>query len=142
MRRWQRMGRAGDDRFLERQPDAEGRTTTRLALDGDVSPHHLAKAFADHEPETGATVFTRGGGIGLGEFLEQSAYLLRRHSNAGIGNRDGNPVAAVLLSLPCVNADGAALCELVGVAHEVQQRLAQPHLVGMHRPYRAVAMDR
>ena len=32
--------------------------------------------------------------------------------------------------------------ELVGVAHEVQQRLPQPHLVGMHRPDRSVAMDR
>ena len=32
--------------------------------------------------------------------------------------------------------------ELVGVAYEVQQRLPQPHLVGMHRPDRSVAMDR
>jgi hypothetical protein len=38
-------------------------------------------------------------------------------------------------------ADGAAVGELVCVAHEVQQRLAQPHLVGMHRSYRSIAMD-
>jgi hypothetical protein len=40
------------------------------------------------------------------------------------------------------DGDGAFFGELVGVAHEVQQRLTQPHLVGMDRPDRSVAMDR
>ena len=40
------------------------------------------------------------------------------------------------------DGDGALFGELVGVAHEVQQRLPKPHLVGMHHPDRGVAMDR
>jgi hypothetical protein len=48
------------------------------------------------------------------------AHLLRRHADAGVGNRDGDTVAAVLLPLPRVDRDGAVLRELVGVAHKVQ----------------------
>jgi hypothetical protein len=40
------------------------------------------------------------------------------------------------------NCQGALFGELVGVAYEVQQRLAQPHLVGMNDPDRSVAMNR
>ena len=35
---------------------------------------------------------------GLGELLEQLAHLLRRHADAGVGDRERDPVAAVLLS--------------------------------------------
>jgi hypothetical protein len=35
-----------------------------------------------------------------------------------------------------------ALRELVGVAHEIEQRLPQPHLVGMQRADRTVAANR
>ena len=79
---------------------------------------------------------------GLGKLLEQLAHLLGRHADAGVGDRERDPVAAVLLSLVSGDGDGALFGELVGVAHEVEQRLPQPHLVGMHRPDRGVAMDR
>jgi hypothetical protein len=36
-----------------RQPDRESRALAGLALDRDVSAHHLAEAFADREPEAG-----------------------------------------------------------------------------------------
>ena len=38
-------------------------------------------------------------GGSLGKLLEQLAHLLRRHADAGVGNRQRDPVAAVLLSL-------------------------------------------
>jgi hypothetical protein len=40
------------------------------------------------------------------------------------------------------NGHRALFGEFVGVAHEIQQRLAQPHLVGMHHPDGGVAMNR
>jgi hypothetical protein len=49
---------------------------------------------------------------------------------------------AILISLVSGDGDGALFSELVGVAHEVQQRLTQPHLVGMHHADGAVAMNR
>ena len=78
-----------------RQPDREGRSATRLALDCDVAAHHLAEALADRESKAGATVFARRRCVGLRKLLKQLTYLLRRHSNARVGDRDGNPVAAI-----------------------------------------------
>jgi hypothetical protein len=46
------------------------------------------------------------------------------------------------LSLTRLDADGAAVGELVRVAHEVQQCLAQAHLIGLHRSDSGVALNR
>jgi hypothetical protein len=80
------------------QSDREGRPAAWLALDRDVAAHHLAEAFTDRESKARATVFARRGGGSLGKLLEQLAHLLRRHADAGVGHRDRDPVAAVLLS--------------------------------------------
>jgi hypothetical protein len=66
----------------------------------------------------------------------------RRHADASVGDRGGDRAAATFLPLSCVDGDGAVVGELVGVAHEVQQRLAQPHLVRMHRLDCGIATDR
>jgi hypothetical protein len=125
-----------------RKTDREGRAVARLTLDRDVAAHHLAEAPAYREPKAGAAVFASRGCIGLGEFLEQFAHLLRRHAYTSVADRDRDPVAASFLPLPRVDGDGAVVGELVGVAHEVQQRLPQSHLVGMQRPDRSVTFDR
>ena len=39
-------------------------------------------------PRPGAAVFARRGGGSLGKLLEQLAHLLRRHADAGVGDRD------------------------------------------------------
>src|ERR1700730_15801366 len=44
------------------------------------------------------------------------AHLLRRHPDAGVGHRDRDPVAAIVLSLQRIDSDGAVVGELVGVA--------------------------
>src|SRR6516165_380598 len=105
-----------------------------FARHGDVAAHHLTEAPTDGEAKPGSAVFARRCRGGLRKLLEQLAHLFRCHSDAGISNRNRNPIAAVLLSLTRIDADGAALSEFVGIAHEVQQRLAQAHLVGLHSP--------
>ena len=50
---------------LRWQRDRECRAAAELALDGDVSAHHLAEAAADRETEPGSAVFAGGGRIGL-----------------------------------------------------------------------------
>jgi hypothetical protein len=123
------MSLIGSHHFLRsvhnsRQPNGEGRATAGLARYRDVAAHHLTKAPANHEAEASTAVFASRGCIGLGEFLEQFAHLLRRHADTGVADRDGHPVAATFLLLSCGDANGAAFGELVRVAHEVQQRLA------------------
>src|ERR1700720_2040278 len=94
---------------VSRQPDRKGGPAPRLALDHDVAAHHLTEAFADREAEAGSAVFTGRRRRSLRKFLEQLPHLFRRHPDAGIGNRDRNPIAALLLSVSCIDADGAAL---------------------------------
>jgi hypothetical protein len=125
-----------------RHSDCKGRTTTGLALDRDVAAHHLAEAFADRQAKARAAIFACRGRGRPGEFLEQLAHLLGRHADAGIRYRERDPVAAALPSLMSGNSDGAFLGQLIGVTHEIEQRLPQPNLVGTHRPDLAVAMDR
>src|SRR3984893_9280335 len=115
------------------QSDREGRPAAWLALDRDVAAHHLAEAFTDRESKARATVFARRGGGSLGKLLEQLAHLLRRHADAGVGHRDRDPVAAVLLSLVSGDGDSAFLGELVGVARQVEQGLPEAGLVGVDR---------
>ena len=80
------------------------------ALDGDVPAHHLGEAAADDEAEAGAAVLAGGGGVGLGEGLEELAELLRRHADAGVGHPEDHDVAVTLAVLlaPDLQADGAA----------------------------------
>ena len=104
-------------------------------------PHHLAKAAADDEAEPSPTVFARRPGGGLGELLEQLTHLLGRHADAGVRNRERDPIAAVLLSLMSSDGDSAFLGELVGVAREIEQGLSQPGLVGVHRAEVRWALD-
>jgi hypothetical protein len=100
--------------YHRRQPDCKCRAATRLALDHDVPAHHLTEPTADSEAEACATVFARRGGGSLGKLLEQPTHLFRRHADTGVGHRERDPVAPVLLSLTRLNADGAAVAKLVG----------------------------
>jgi hypothetical protein len=65
-----------------------------------------------------------------------------RHADAGVGDRDGDPVAAFLFPLPPVDGDGPVVGEFVGVAQQIQQRLPQAHLIGIERSDRTVTIDR
>src|SRR5262249_2347370 len=77
------------------RPAGENRALPRLARHRHVAAHHARELARDGKAEPGAAVAPRGGAVGLGEFLEQLALLLRRHADAGIGHRKLDPVAAV-----------------------------------------------
>jgi hypothetical protein len=102
-----------------RQPNGEGRATAGFALDRDVATHHLTEAPADGEAKARAAVFARRGRRSLGKLLEQLAHLLGRHADACVGDRQRDPVAAVLLCLVSGDGDSTFLGELVGVTRQV-----------------------
>ena len=72
-----------------------------------------------------------GGGIGLGEFLEQPVYLLFGHTNAGVGDGNREPIAAIEPLRLRGNGDVAVFGKLVGIARQVQHRLPESDLVSM-----------
>jgi hypothetical protein len=55
----------------------------------------------------------------LHEVLKELSDLVRREADAGIGDRDGDPVATVFGGALGIDGHGAALGELVGVARKV-----------------------
>jgi hypothetical protein len=105
------------------QSDREGRSASRLALDGNVAAHHLAEPPTNGEAKPCAAVFAGRSRGGLGKFLEQLTHLLRRYADAGIRYRERNSIATVLLSMMGIDRNGATLGKFVGVAHEIKQRL-------------------
>ena len=66
-----------------------------FALDGDVAAHHPAEPAAERQAEAGAAVLARGGGVGLGESLEELCELLGGHADAGVAHAEDHEVPAV-----------------------------------------------
>ena len=114
------------------QADGEDRALPRLAFDGDVAAHHAAEMLADGETEAGATVFAGGRRVRLGKLLEQPAHLLFGHADPGIRHGHRDHVAAIEPLWLRRNGHGAFLGELVGVAGEVEKRLPESGLIGVH----------
>src|SRR6266513_1543321 len=61
-------GRSG----MARQLEPEGGAAALAVLEADVSFHHLDQALANGEPEAGAALLPRGGGVGLVEAAEDA----------------------------------------------------------------------
>ena len=143
----ERRCRAGGSRWRSHGPPAEPRlpcaVTGRRIVKVEPRPSSLLTVMSPpiiwqkrrliDEPETGAAVFARGGGIGLRKFLEQLPDLLGRHADAGVRHGDRDPRATFLSLLSTHHRNRTALGEFVGIAGKIQQGLAQPHLIGMNR---------
>src|SRR6516165_6706687 len=112
--------------LASRQAHRKHRTFARLARHRHVTAHHARELAGDGKAEPGAAKALSGRGIGLAELLEQLGLLLRSHADAGVRDRELDPVAAVGL-LACRKLDLAFLGELAGIAQQVEQYLPQPH---------------
>jgi hypothetical protein len=110
------------------QPHREDRSFARFACHRHVAAHHARELARDGEAEPGAAEALSGRGIGLGKFFEHLRLLLRRHADAGVGDRQLNPITAVP-DCPRPQLDLALLGELAGVALQVEQDLSHPHRV-------------
>ena len=101
-----------------------------MALDPHLAVHHLGQAARDRQTKPGAAIFASGGGIGLLEAAEQSRLLLLAESYAGIMHRKVEQQAiAATLGEADLEADIPLLGELDGIAHVVDQDLAESQFV-------------
>src|SRR5215831_10941882 len=101
-----------------REAHRKDRTFTRLARHGHVAPHHARELAGDGEPEPSAAELLRGCGVGLAELLEQLCLLLMSHANAGVSDRELDPVATVG-DLARLQLDLTLFGELAGIAQQV-----------------------
>jgi hypothetical protein len=78
-----------------RQPHGKHRALAQFACHGHVAAHHARELAGDGKAKAGAAEALRCRGINLGELLEHFCLLLRRHSDAGVGYCELDPVAVV-----------------------------------------------
>ena len=62
-----------------------------FALDADLAAHQLDQAFADDQSQTRAAELAGGGGVDLGEALEEPIEPIGRDSDAGVLHFDTQP---------------------------------------------------
>ena len=92
-------GGAGARRPLELRGEREGAAPADLAGDVDLAAERLDELPGDRQPEPGAAVPPRGGGVGLGEGVEEPLACRRRDADAGVGDVDAeHTLAAVAAS--------------------------------------------
>src|SRR5262249_17198884 len=119
-------GAAGSWGLAPRQSHRKYRAFARLARHRHIATHHARELACDGEPEPSAAELRRGCGGGLAELLEQLCLLLMSHANAGVSDRELDPVATV--GDPArPQPDLAFLGELAGIAEEIEEYLPQPH---------------
>ena len=111
----------------------EFRTLAVFAADVDAAAQHLAKPLADRESKARATIFTGGGGIGLGKFVEDMIQLLFRHADTGILHGKHQPGFFTVQFPLHGQAYFALFGKLRRVAQQVQQHLPQLGLVGIDK---------
>ena len=102
----------------------------RRAPHMDFPAHEVHEAFADGEPQPRAAVAPGRGVVRLRERFEKVADLFGRHADARIADGEAETCFAPFVELlRDGNKDVAGLCELDGVAYEVQQDLGKPERV-------------
>ncbi len=123
--------------------EGEDRALPRLAVDRHGAAEQGGEALGDGEAQAGAAEIAGGGGIGLGESLEQLAHLLLGHADAAVRDAEQHVAVAGRMGLARERqSDLALLGELGGVAQEVDQRLLDLGQVGAHRADVGRAVDR
>ena len=118
----------GPDRERERA------SRTELAGDGDLTAHQGDQLAADGKPQPCAAELPGGGGVCLGERLEDHRELVGGDADPGVGELEvHDDVVAVDRGGSHAEHDLPDLGELDGVADQVGQHLTQTARVTTHR---------
>src|SRR5213080_2934804 len=82
---------------IRRDSDGEARSATQFAFDGDIAAHHATKILTERETKACPAIFAGGRRLGLIEVLEELPQIVRAYSNAGVADRDSDPVFRIAL---------------------------------------------
>ena len=111
---------------LEPGREVEGAAAADFAFDPDPPSHEVHQPRGDRQSQAGAAETAGGRAVGLLEDLEDHLLLLRRHADARIADGEVQHDLAVAHRFrPDLEHDLAALGELDGVAHQVDDDLPQ-----------------
>ena len=117
----------------QQQVHMEGAAQPRAAFHADVAPHQAHQLAGDGQPQAAAAIAACGGGVGLLELLEEPRERVGVHADAGVAHFKVQSRAGVLTrQVAHMQAHGACLGELHGIAQQVHQHLAQARGVAHH----------
>ena len=116
---------------------------SRFALHPYFSPHQFYQLLAYSEAQTGASVLTSDRGIYLAESLEQAIHFIRRDSYSRVLYRKMDLIFAIIF-LSARHGYGylTLVCELHGIAENIDQDLTKPGGVTDNRSWRVVTQNR
>ncbi len=108
----------------------EGGALAVCSLHTHRTPHSQGQAFADGQPQAGATILARGRAVGLLKAFEESTHLIVGQANAGVAH---GKVQQHVAGRGFLHADADAqltfFCEFDGVVGVVDQYLADAQRV-------------
>ena len=85
------MGALWFMRDAELCDEAESASFANCASYSELAAHAGHQATADAQAQSGSSVLTSGGGIGLLEIVKYGLQPVGRDTNTGIGHRDADP---------------------------------------------------
>ncbi len=130
--RWQLVARRRR-RGRQRQVEAKGRPQTDGGLDVDRAPHRLDQTAADRQTQAGAAKAPLIRHVGLDKRIEDRLQVAPGDAHTRVDDFKADRCWRRWLDLgarPHAQVDAAALSEFDRVADQVQQHLAQSHLIG------------
>ena len=106
--------------------EIEGAAFAYGAFNADGTPHHFSQLLRNSQPKSGSTKAARGGGIRLGESLEQTVPGTLGNADAGVLNFKAQRDQALLIEGFTDSKDNfAPFREFYCVVEQVQKNLAQ-----------------
>ena len=114
----------------QRQVQREARAHAGNRLGHHVATHQPGQVTADRQAQAAAAEAAGGRRIGLLEGLEDGGQRLRRHADAGVADLDLQPVGRGT-GRAHIDRHIALRGELHRIAQQVEQQLAQAHLVAV-----------
>ena len=113
----------------------------QIAVDADRSTHDAAEPLANRQPQSGAAVLSRDGGVGLNERIEELPLRRRTNADAGIDDIDPQFQLAVRQGLVrYLYGDAAGIGELDGIVPQVEQDLADAIAIAL-QPMRKIVRN-
>ena len=129
------FGRAADRRKLGgRAAHAEAKRGTRAGctLDADLSMHQGHDVFADHQAQPCAPIDAGRRCVALGERLKQVGQAGRGDTDPCVGDAEPQQARVSGLIEPHPQGHFALGGEFDGIGEQVEQHLAQAHLIAQH----------
>ena len=108
-------------RYRQRQVHPESRAAAGCAVDANVAAHQLYEVMRNGRAEAGASVSSRGRGVGLNEAIEKRFLLVERNADPRVDHFEANSAC----DAHDAQRNAARRRELEGVVQEIPEHMLE-----------------